>query len=173
MSAKSPSKPAKTSLAKTSLAKAPAATASRPLHLLKLCVGAESIEDLTDWIAERLADKTARGLPVEHGHITRMVPTRTEELLGGGSLYWVIKGEIMCRQRLVDIRPFVDGEGIRRCTLVLDPQVVRVAPRPHRPFQGWRYLKDVDVAADLDAAGKGAAGLPAEMERELRSLGLL
>lgn len=179
MSAKTP---AKSAVAKSPAAKAkPSAAASsgsaigaaRPLHLLKLCVGADSIEDLTDWIAERLADKAARGLPVEHGHITRMVPTRTEELLAGGSLYWVIKGEILCRQRLVDIRPFVDGEGIRRCTLVLDPQVVRVAPRPHRPFQGWRYLKDADVAADLDAAGKGAAGLPAEMERELRALGLL
>ena len=142
------------------------------LHLLKLCVGAESISDLEEWIAENLAEKAARGLPAEQTHTTRMVPTRTGELLDGGSLYWVIRGEIACRQRLTGIRPFVDGEGIRRCHLVLEPMVRRVEPRPSRPFQGWRYLADKDAPPDLDAKGETAA-MPEALRRELRSLGLL
>lgn len=143
-----------------------------PLHLLKLCVGAESIEDLEEWIAENLAGKATRGEPAEQVHTTRMVPTRIAELLDGGSLYWVIKGEVACRQRLTGIRPFVDGDGIRRCHLVMEPVVHRVMPRPNRPFQGWRYLADKDVPADL-AAGGDAPTLPDTLRRELRSLGLL
>lgn len=142
-----------------------------PLHLLKLCVGAESIQDLEDWIAETLADRAARGLAVEQFHTTRMVPTRVEDILDGGSLYWVIKGEVACRQRLTAIRPFVDGDGIRRCHLVLDPTVQRVEPRPNRPFQGWRYLQPKDAPPDLTAGQTPA--LPEELRRELRSLGLL
>lgn len=143
-----------------------------PLHLLKLCVGAESIQDLEEWIVENLAEKAARGQPVEQFHTTRMVPTRTDDLLAGGSLYWVIKGEIACRQALTGIEPFVDADGIRRCRLMLDPVVHRVDPRPSRPFQGWRYLAAKDAPADLDAA-TGDAPLPENLRRELRSLGLL
>ncbi|MDQ0346219.1 DUF1489 family protein [Ancylobacter vacuolatus] len=143
-----------------------------PLHLLKLCVGAESIEDLEAWIADSLAGKAARGQVAEQVHTTRMVPTRTAELLDGGSLYWVVKGEVACRQALIGIRPFVDGDGIRRCHLVLDPIVHRVEPRPNRPFQGWRYLAAKDAPADL-AAMAAASALPDELRRQLRSLGLL
>ncbi|QJP12951.1 DUF1489 family protein [Starkeya sp. ORNL1] len=143
-----------------------------PLHLIKLCVGAESIRDLEEWIAEKLAEKRARGEPVEQFHTTRMVPTRTDELLDGGSLYWVIKGEIACRQNLVAIRPFVDGDGIRRCRLVMEPVVHRVEPRPRGPFQGWRYLAAKEAPPDL-GAGTDAAALPDELRRELRTLGLL
>ncbi len=91
------------------------------LHLLKLCVGAESIQDLEEWIEERRADALARGEPFEQRHTTRMVPKRMAELTGGGSLFWVIKGQIACRQRLLAVRPFTDGDGIGRCHLVLDP----------------------------------------------------
>lgn len=142
------------------------------LHLIKLCVGAESIEDLAEWIAERLADQKARGLPERQVHVTRMVPTRSAELLDGGSLYWVIKGEVLCRQRLTDIEPFVDADGIGRCRLVLEPELVRVSPRPSRPFQGWRYLKGHEAPVDL-AAGRAAPDLPEDLQRELRQLGLL
>lgn len=143
------------------------------LHLIKLCVGAESIRDLQDWIEERLAEKRRRRQPVEHIHTTRMVPTRSDELLDGGSLYWVIRGDIACRQRLVDIRQFTDKEGVRRCRLVLDPKVVPVVPRPRGPFQGWRYFPANEAPADLRLSGKGLAKLPEEMRRELRELGLL
>src|SRR5262245_16988821 len=143
------------------------------LHLIKLCVGAESIRDLQEWIDERLAEKRRKRQPVEHTHTTRMVPTRSEELLAGGSLYWVIRGEIACRQKLVDIREFNDKEGIRRCRLVLDPKVVPVVPRPRGPFQGWRYLPAQEAPGDLAKGGKGVAQLPEKLRRELRELGLL
>jgi hypothetical protein len=143
------------------------------LHLIKLCVGADSIQDLLEWIDERLAERRRKKQPVEHVHTTRMVPTRAEELLGGGSLYWVIRGEISCRQRLLDIREFNDKEGVRRCQLVLEPKVVPVVPRPRGPFQGWRYLPEKEAPEDLRLAGRGLTTLPESMRRELRDLGLL
>jgi hypothetical protein len=144
-----------------------------PLHLIKLCVGCDSVQDLQDWIDERLREKKKRRQPPEHIHTTRMMPKRAEELLGGGSLYWVIRGELSCRQPLVDIRPFVDGEGIGRCRLVLHPKVVLVRPRPFRAFQGWRYLTVTDAPVDLDRAAPGSRSMPEPLRRELRELGLL
>lgn len=144
------------------------------LHLIKLCVGATSIEDLRNWIADRRTDAGRAGVAFEQAHITRMVPTRVDELLDGGSLYWVIRGDVAARQRLLDVRPFVDVDGVRRCALVLDPQVVPVQARPARPFQGWRYLKASEAPRDLPTVeGDGAAAMPEEMRRELQQLGLL
>src|SRR5690606_19218461 len=142
------------------------------LHLIKLCVGCDSVEDLEGWIAEGLAKNRDDGLPVERFHTTRMVPKRGDELLDGGSLYWVIKGGVQCRQRLLDIRPFTDAEGIGRCRLVLDPEVVRTEWQSRRPFQGWRYLQPVDAPADLAGAGT-AEEMPLALRRELAELGLL
>ncbi len=144
-----------------------------PLHLIKLCVGADSVRDLKDWIKEKLKEKRKRGEKPEHVHRTRMVPKRAAELVDGGSLYWVIRGEVMCRQRIKAIRPFVDKDGVGRCGVVLDPKVVLVAPRPHRAFQGWRYLEAKDAPRDLDKVAKGAALMPEKMRRELRELGLM
>ncbi|MCG6115812.1 MAG: DUF1489 family protein [Mesorhizobium sp.] len=141
------------------------------LNLLKLCVGAESVEDLEGWISQRMAARRAAGDPLEQMHTTRMVPKRGEELLGGGSLYWVIKGGIQCRQRLLEIRPFTDAAGIGRCHLVLDPTVTRTEWQPRRPFQGWRYLTPADAPADVGAGGDEA--MPAPLRRELAELGLL
>ena len=92
------------------------------LNLIKLCVGADSVRDLEDWIKQKLKDKRKRGEKPEHIHRTRMVPKRADELTDGGSLYWVIRGEIMCRQRIRAIRPFRDKDGIGRCGVVLDPK---------------------------------------------------
>ena len=146
------------------------------LHLLKLCVGASSIEDLQDWIDMRLADKRAHGEAPEHEgttwHTTRMTPKRVDELLDGGSLYWVIKGNIQVRERLIDIRPFTDKEGIRRCDLVMDGKLVPTQWQPRRAFQGWRYLKVEDAPADLAGDG-GIASLPPGLRSELADLGLL
>lgn len=141
------------------------------LNLLKLCVGAESVEDLEGWIGERMAARRAAGEPIEQIHTTRMVPKRVGELLEGGSLFWVIKGGIQCRQRLLDIRPFTDAEGIGRCHLVLEPVIARTDWQPRRPFQGWRYLTSADAPADIGAGGDEA--MPAPLRRELAELGLL
>src|ERR1700691_2907344 len=144
-----------------------------PLHLIKLCVGADSVSDLEDWIKQKLKAKRKNGEKPEHIHRTRMVPKRAAELTDGGSLYWVIRGEVMCRQRLRDVRPFRDRDGIGRCGLVLDPKVILVEPRPYRAFQGWRYLTANDAPRDLDKAVKGAAAMPETLRRELRELGLM
>ena len=143
------------------------------LNLIKLCVGCDSVADLSSWIKQRLKQKKARKEKPEHIHTTRMVPKRVDELLDGGSLYWVIRGQVMCRQDLVAIRPFVDKDGVGRCRLVLRPKVVPVEPRPFRAFQGWRYLDSKDAPRDLDRAAPGARNMPEQMRRELRELGLL
>ncbi|MBC7281337.1 DUF1489 family protein [Hoeflea sp.] len=143
------------------------------LHLLKLCVGAESVEDLQDWIARRLAAMKAAGQAPEQFHTTRMLPKRAAELIDGGSLYWVIKGNIQARQRFLDVRPFTDAEGISRCNLVLEPVLHETSWAPRRPFQGWRYLAPDDAPPDLGASGADGGDLPAELKRELAGLGLL
>jgi hypothetical protein len=143
------------------------------LHLIKLCVGCDSVRELEGWIKQRLKDKRKRGEKPEHVHRTRMVPKRAAELVDGGSLYWVIRGEVVCRQRIRDVRPFHDKDGIGRCGLVLDPKVILVAPRPHRAFQGWRYLAAKDAPRDLEKATPGAAAMPEKLRRELRELGLM
>lgn len=142
------------------------------LHLIKLCVGCESVEDLEEWIALKLDEKRRAGKPAEHFHTTRMVPKRVEELLDGGSLYWIVKGGVQCRQKLIDIRPFTDAEGIGRCHLVFEPAVVRTQWQPRRPFQGWRYLTPADAPADLSDGG-GVEEMPLSLRRELTELGLL
>jgi hypothetical protein len=141
------------------------------LNIIKLCVGCDSIEDLEEWIEFRLEEKRRAGQPAEQTHTTRMVPKRTAEL-EGGSLYWVIKGSVQCRQRLLEVRPFIDGEGISRCHLVLEPTVVRTDWQPRRAFQGWRYLSDKDAPRDLPA-GADVAALPPNLRRDLAELGLL
>lgn len=147
--------------------------ASMALHLLKLCVGAESITDLEEWIEENMLLRRRSGRPQEQTHTTRMVPKKIEEILDGGSLYWVIKGQISARQRLIDIRPFTDADGIGRCHLVMEPAVIPVEPRPYRPFQGWRYLQAKDAPRDLSDHGGDLGEMPEEMRRELAGLGLL
>jgi hypothetical protein len=144
-----------------------------PLHIVKLCVGANSISDLQDWIDRRLKERKRRKQPIEHIHTTRMMPTRKDEILDGGSLYWVIKGEIAARERLIDIRPFTDKDGIKRCRLVMDGKVVPVVPKPRSAFQGWRYFQAKDAPPDLAKSGKGLTELPESLRRELRELGLL
>ncbi|RCW28694.1 hypothetical protein DFR48_101712 [Ciceribacter lividus] len=143
------------------------------LHLIKLCVGAESLEDLRQWVAERSLTAIAAGLEPHSSHVTRMVPKRAEELLDGGSLYWIIKGQVAARQRLLDIKTFTGGDGISRCELILGPEVVEVAPAPRRPFQGWRYLEPDAAPRDLNASGADIEDMPEDLRRELAELGLL
>jgi hypothetical protein len=144
-----------------------------PLHLIKLSVGAESVKDLRGWIAERVAQAKSKGLPARHIHVTRMTPKRDAELLDGGSIYWVIKGEIAARTKLLAIEPFRDRDGIGRCRLVMEPKLIAVSPRPMRAFQGWRYFDPKSAPPDLGKAAESIAKMPEPMRRELRDLGLL
>jgi len=136
------------------------------LHILKLCVGVNDTPELAEWQVLRL--RTVGKI----WHITRMMPKRGEEIVAGGSLYWVIKGMVAVRQRIVEIVPFQDEEGISRCKFILDEELVAVRPQPRRPFQGWRYLKDEDAPVDLPR-GSVANDMPEQMRNELAELGLL
>ncbi|EKS27861.1 DUF1489 family protein [Afipia felis] len=144
-----------------------------PLHLVKLSVGATSFRDLKDWIDERAKANRAKGKQVRHVHVTRMTPKRDTELLDGGSIYWVIKGEIAARQKLVAIEPFRDKDGIGRCRLVMETKLIPVSPRPMRAFQGWRYLDAKSAPPDLRGSPQDLADMPEPMRKELRELGLL
>ena len=142
-----------------------------PLNLIKLCVGADSLADLEGWVQQRVRERVAKRQKPRSLHVTRMVPTRAPEILDGGSLYWVIRGQLSARQQVLEIEPFVDVDGVGRCKLWLDPEIVPVAPRPYRAFQGWRYLKAEDAPADLGEGGEAA--LPEDLRRTLGELGLL
>lgn len=141
------------------------------LHLIKLCVGVDSLQQLADWQKRRLKEKKARGQKPELVHVTRQMPKRGEELLAGGSLYWVIKGQILARQTLLELRP-MKKDGVPHCGLVYDKKLVPVRPRPRRAFQGWRYLEVKDAPPDI-LEPKGAKGLPEALKQELTMLGLL
>jgi hypothetical protein len=141
------------------------------VHLVKLCVGVESIQDLVDWQQARLKERRKKQQPLELVHVTRMMPKRIDELLDGGSLYWVIKGHICARHRLIDLRQ-VTKNGVPHCGIVYDPELVQTERRFRSPFQGWRYLEAGDAPADARAI-KGGKGLPEELKIELAELGLL
>jgi hypothetical protein len=144
-----------------------------PLHLIKLCVGCDSVAELEDWIKQTLKEKKRQEQKAERIHTTRMTPKRIEELVDGGSIYWVIKGQITCRERIIDVRPFTDKDGIGRCQLVLEGKLVLVELRPRVAFQGWRYLDAKNAPPDLLHISPGVEKMPEQMRRELRDLGLL
>ncbi|WP_377508462.1 DUF1489 family protein [Octadecabacter sp. R77987] len=134
----------------------------------KLSVGTEGIADLAAWQATKRA-QTTDGLP---RHITRMWPKRADEILGGGSIYWVVKGEILCRQQILRFDEVIGSDGIRRCAIVLHPELIPVTPTIKRPFQGWRYLQDADAPSDLTKARKGEETLPSELSAALAEIGV-
>jgi len=139
------------------------------VNLLKLSVGSESVEGLMDWqvtYAQRWTD----GLP---RHVTRMWPKREAEILDGGSIYWVIKGMIQCRQRILRMDEVRGEDEIRRCAIVLDPEVHRTTTAPKRPIQGWRYLKPEDTPADLPEGRDQEDALPVELSQALAEIGVL
>lgn len=141
---------------------------TRPVHLLKLCVGADSVGDLLDWQRTHPSPFPAG----ERRHVTRMWPKREADLLAGGSLYWVIRGVILCRQRILRLDEVVGADGIRRCGIVMDPEVIRTEGAARRPFQGWRYLDPGDAPRDLRLGARGDDSLPPGMAEALAEFGL-
>jgi len=134
-----------------------------PLHLIKLCVGADTPDDLRVWRAARKAEGHR---PIVH---TRQTPKRADEIVGGGSLYWVFRGQVLIRQPVLAIETIGEGQA-RRCEILLDDAMIATAPQPRRPFQGWRYFEAKDAPPDLGGAD-GAADIPLELARELREIG--
>lgn len=135
------------------------------IHMVKLCVGADDIDDLADWQTRLM--KTLPN-PI---HRTRMMPKKAEELLYGGSIYWVIRRAIRVRQRIIDIREVTGEDGRSMCELVFDPELVRTYAQAKRPFQGWRYLKPSDAPRDLKS-GEAALDIPAELDTALKQAGV-
>lgn len=133
--------------------------------MIKLCVGVENVEDLKGWQDKRVQERKAKKEPANPYHDTRMMPKRADEMLAGGSLYWVIKHRIQVRQKIIGLEAITDKDGKGMCRVHLDRKLVRVNPRTKRPFQGWRYLEPGDAPADLD--GKGPA-LSADLESALK-----
>lgn len=136
------------------------------LNLVKLCVGVSELSQMEQWLED-----------VKHGretldHVTRMFPRRKDEILPGGSLYWVIRGMILCRQPIADLEPVTGADGIERCRIVFKPKIIPVRPVPRRAFQGWRYLEEADAPPDMGKGGT-ASGISEKMRRELAELGLL
>jgi len=145
------------------------------IHLIKLAVGVEDVDHLAALQAKRIEDSKARGLSDNPRHYTRMKPKREDELLDGGSIYWVIKGAVRARQKLLAFESYRDEEGVKRCAIVLDPDLMPTQSLPHRAFQGWRYLDPLKAPSDAQGNARDGAGdtLPADMVRDLEALGLL
>ena len=137
------------------------------VHLKKLSVGSVSIESLRAWQDEL----SASGHPIIHP--TRNWPRRRDELLDGGSIYWIIKGKMQARQKIIKMTEVQTYDGETRCGIVLDPQIVPVWPRKERIFQGWRYLEVENAPEDMPHDADDGEALPADMAEELRDLGLL
>jgi len=140
------------------------------IHLQKLSVGSESIQSLQDWQTHYVGVRVKKGLPAFHEHVTRMTPKRREDILDGGSIYWVIKGLIQCRNRIVGLEETRTRDGRKACSILMDTQLIPVIPTPKRPFQGWRYLKAEDTPADLGAIN-AADALPPDLRNKLVNLG--
>lgn len=138
-----------------------------PLHIVKLCVGVTEIEELEHWLRE-----CKRGRDTLD-HTTRMFPKRQDEILPGGSLYWVIRGMILCRQPIAGFTAVRGDDGIDRCRIDFKPKIIPVRPTPRRAFQGWRYLEAADAPPDLAKGAAKQQGMSEKMRRELAELGLL
>lgn len=144
------------------------------MHLIKLCVGVETLEQLAAWQTMRLKKLGADGAPRELVHRTRHTPRRADAVLKSGSLYWVIKGSIKARQKILELREETDAEGRTRCGIVLAHALMATRPQPRRAFQGWRYLHPDDAPADLGLAqSMNDDEIPAAMRAELAELSLL
>ncbi len=140
------------------------------LHLQKLSVGSENIDTLRDWQKVMVRRRIKKGLSPHHQHVTRMTPKRAEALLDGGSIYWVIKGLILCRNPLVALEETRTADGRKACAIIMDAKIIPVVPTPKRPFQGWRYLKAEDAPEDLKSIGD-TLNLPPHLRAKLVDLG--
>jgi hypothetical protein len=143
-------------------------TVDKCVNLIKLSVGTESVETLDVWQNTRAAT-SPDGLP---RHVTRMWPKRADEILNGGSIYWVIKGVISARQPVLRLDEVIGEDGIRRCAIVLKPGLIRTEQALKRPFQGWRYLTVQDAPADLTEARAHEEPIPAELSAALAEIGV-
>lgn len=143
------------------------------IHLIKLCVGVDTVQELKAWQTERLSRLTQQGKNAELSHRTLQTPRRRDELVDGGSLYWVIKGFILARQRVLALKPDLKDDGTACCAIVLDPELVATRAQARRAFQGWRYLSVSDAPPDLRVVEAEDDEMPRAMRADLRELRLI
>lgn len=144
-----------------------------PLHIIKIAVGIDDIPHLRRVQKDRLAAAKSRKEKPRLRHMTRMFPSRADEITDGGSIYWIVKGFVLVRQRILAIEAVEANDHGKRCAFVLDPKLVPTLPQPRRPHQGWRYLKPDEAPADAKGGAADVKGLPPKLLAELRDLGLL
>lgn len=142
------------------------------LNMIKLCVGAETLEDLENWQQRVMAQRQALGLSVNPIHETRMTPKRGDEIIGKGSMYWVVKHKIIARQRIIGLEKVDPGEGPKFCIIHLDPEIIKTQIRRKRPFQGWRYLQAKDAPPDLTPGAQSLGNTPEHLEQALKDAGV-
>ena len=140
------------------------------IHMIKLCVGVSSIEELESYRDERAHWWDADYGEDVHVHRTRMMPKRAAEMEGKASIYWVISGQVVCRQPILRLAKYTNDEGIDYCDIIMAPDLVRTVPYPKRPFQGWRYLRPEDAPPDM-GANENAESLA--LAADLAKLGLI
>lgn len=140
------------------------------VNLIKLSVGSDSVEDIAAWQEMRRKTVWRDGYS---RHVTRMWPKREAEILNGGSIYWVVKGLVQCRQRILRLDEMTGEDGIRCCAIVLEPELHRTATAPKRPFQGWRYLAPADAPPDLPKHRQDEEALPAALNQALAEIGVI
>jgi hypothetical protein len=143
------------------------------IHMIKLCVGVATLEELEGYREERAHWWGADYGEDVHVHRTRTRPKRAAEMEGVSSIYWVISGVIRCRQPILRLAEAIDEQGIPCCDIIMSPDLVRTMPRPKGPFQGWRYLDPRDAPADVDEVGGFAEEGSLELAEELARLGLI
>jgi hypothetical protein len=143
------------------------------IHMVKLCVGVSSVEELESYRHERAHWWGADYGEEVHVHRTRMTPKRGAEMEGKASIYWVMSGTICCRQKILRLGSHTSEEGINYCDLILDPEIIRTVPYPKRPFQGWRYLRPEDAPADLSVGANDDGENSMEIAAELARMGLI
>ena len=140
------------------------------IHMIKLCVGVSSLEELESYRDERAHWWDADYGEDVHVHRTRMMPKRAAEMEGKSSIYWVISGQVVCRQPILRLAKYTNAEGIDYCDIIMAPDMVRTVPYPKRPFQGWRYLRPEDAPPDI-GANENAESLA--LAADLAKLGLI
>lgn len=139
------------------------------IHIVKICVGATNVEDL--WLSQERKLKNQPRSKITH--ITRMRPQRENELLKDGSIYWIFKGYILARQKIISLEKIRGIDGVMRCGIVLNPEIQLTQPVKRRPFQGWRYLKDEEAPKDLGEFVPGVAEIPGSLKIALSDLGIM
>ncbi len=143
------------------------------MHIIKLCVGVATLEELESYRSERAHWWGADYGEDVHVHRTRTMPKRREEIEGQGSIYWVIAGVLRCRQPILRLAPAIDQNGLPCCDIIMAPDLIRIVPRPKSAFQGWRYLDPKEAPPDLDGGDGRHSGGSVEIAEELARLGLL